>query len=82
MLMSWHAGRLRRGSGVNVSPQLQAMIFFSGCVVVGLAMMVLTIVGVLRDPVVGVGGAVGAAGGIYVLVRGAAYIRSGKGSER
>lgn len=63
---------------MNMSPQLQAMIFFSGCVVIGLGVMVLTIVGVLRDPVVRVGGGVGAAGGIYVLVKGAAYIRSGR----
>ncbi len=58
------------------------MFFFAACAIAGLAVLVLTITGSLKDgPVVGFAGGVAALLSIYVLVKGRAYIRSGRGTE-
>jgi hypothetical protein len=81
LLISWYVGRMRSGGWTTTSLQLQAMFFFAGCTIIGLAFLVLTIAGVLKDPMVGVFGGVGAILGIYVLVKGARVMKASGGED-
>src|SRR5947209_1105251 len=77
LLVSW-----RDALGLaKVSPQVQGLVFFAGGGIFGVAVLVLTITGTLKDPVVGLGGGVAAVLSICALVKGRGFIRSDRSTN-
>jgi membrane associated rhomboid family serine protease len=67
---------------MKIPIEVQALIFFAGCTVAGIGLLILAATGSIRDPVVGVSGAVAAVGGACVFVRGLANVREQRDASR